>query len=137
MKEYCSHIEHGHEVLSRLGLADKSNDQPLTLALGDQRMVEVARALTVGASFVLLDEPFAGLAENERKSVASLLRWLVNAHGIGILLVEHNLDVVRAVGDDVVVMDQGRLLIQGPPEEVLADPMVRRAYFGENLSEGE
>jgi branched-chain amino acid transport system permease protein len=121
--------ESARTAVAALGLADDA-DRPVTdLAFGQQRKVEVARALALAPALLLLDEPMAGLSGTERDSLAWLLRKVRSA-GISVLLVEHDVDAVMALADRVAVLDDGCLIAVGEPEDVRADPAVIAAYLG-------
>ena len=116
-------------AVAALGLTELA-DRPVTdLAFGQQRKVEVARALALAPALLLLDEPMAGLSGTERDSLAWLLRRVRSA-GISVLLVEHDVDAVMALADRVAVLDDGRLIALGEPEDVRANPAVIAAYLG-------
>ena len=103
---------------------------PETLTGGEQRFLQIARALATGATVLLLDEPAAGMATRERGELVGVLRGLA-ASGITVLLVEHDMALVGRAADRVTVLDAGRVVAVGTPAEVRADPAVRRAYLGE------
>jgi branched-chain amino acid transport system permease protein len=115
--------------LTRVGLADKAHELAGNLALGQQRVLEVARALAAAPLLIMLDEPAAGLRSLEKKALAELLRSL-RADGMTILLVEHDMDFVMSLADRVVVLDFGKKLAEGVPAEIQANPLVQEAYLG-------
>jgi len=116
-------------ALAALGLTEDADRPVKDLAFGQQRKVEVARALALAPALLLLDEPMAGLSGTERDALAWLLRK-VRAAGISVLLVEHDVDAVMALADRVAVLDDGRLIAFGEPEDVRSDPAVIAAYLG-------
>lgn len=106
------------------------------LSMGRVRMVEVARAIAANASYLLLDEPAAGLSRTEQEVLAREIRKLA-ARGIGVLLVEHNFALIRLLCDRVTVLDSGRVLFEGTPSEVERDPQVLQVYLGAASVGGE
>lgn len=115
--------------LKRIGMADKMFELAGNLALGPQRLMEIARALCTDPALLLLDEPAAGLRHKEKQALAEVLRQL-KAEGMSILLVEHDMEFVMGLTDRIVVMEFGTKLIEGTPDEVQASPAVRAAYLG-------
>ncbi|MBP6902585.1 MAG: branched-chain amino acid ABC transporter ATP-binding protein/permease [Burkholderiaceae bacterium] len=115
--------------LARIGMAELMHEQAGNLALGPQRLMEIARALCTDPALLLLDEPAAGLRHKEKQALAAVLRQL-KSEGMSILLVEHDMDFVMGLTDRIVVMEFGTKLIEGTPDEVQASPVVRAAYLG-------
>lgn len=122
-------LREAERQLARIGMADRMHELAGNLALGPQRLMEIARALCADPMLLLLDEPAAGLRLKEKQALADVLRQL-RSEGLSILLVEHDMDLVMGLVDRVVVMEFGTKLIEGTPEEVQASPAVRAAYLG-------
>jgi branched-chain amino acid transport system permease protein len=119
--------------LERVGLAHLADVPALSLALGQQRLVEIARALCADPALLLLDEPAAGLRFAEKKELAELLKSL-RSEGLSVLIVEHDMEFVMKLCDRLVVMNFGEKLMEGTPAEVRADQRVLEAYLGKDAA---
>lgn len=115
--------------LQRIGMADRMHELAGNLALGPQRLLEIARALCSDPALLLLDEPAAGLRHKEKQALGDVLRQL-KGEGMSLLLVEHDMDFVMGLTDRIVVMEFGTKLMEGTPPQVQASPAVRAAYLG-------
>ena len=120
------------EILGLLGL-DRYADAPAgSLPHGDERRLGVARALATNPLFVLMDEPAAGLPEAEVPEFAAVVRSVRDDHGAGVLLIDHNMALIMEVCDRLLVLDQGRTLAEGTPDEIRENLDVVAAYLGES-----
>ena len=119
------------QLLGALGLTQVADRPARALPLGTGRLVEVGRALATDPSVILLDEPSSGLDVHETEQLAATLRRSRDEHGVALVLVEHDLDLVLGLSDVVNVLDFGIMIATGSPAEVRADPRVRAAYIGE------
>lgn len=120
------------EVLELLGLTAQAGAGADTLAQGDERRLGVARALATSPRYLLLDEPAAGLPETEVTEFAQVVRTVREENGAGILLIDHNMALIMDVCDRIHVLDQGRTLAEGAPDEIRANLDVAAAYLGES-----
>ena len=119
------------ELLASVGLADAAQAMPSTLPLGHLKRLEVARALALQPSLLLLDEPLAGLTPSEAQAMADLIASLVGADGgRSVILIEHNIREVARICPQLYVQDNGRRLLHGPTAQVMAAPELQRAYLG-------
>ncbi len=116
------------ELLERVGIAALRHLRADALSYGDQRLLEIAITLAGAPRLLLLDEPTAGLSQEETGRVGRLIRSLVEAHTV--VMIEHKMDVVMRISDRLLVMDRGRVIADGPPDAVSRDPAVKTAYFG-------
>ncbi len=117
-------------MLERVGLAGRGGGRPEDMPLADERRLEIARCLAAEPRVLLLDEPVAGLGEDEAAALARLLRTLADDGGLAIVLIEHHLELALEVADAVYVLDFGRMIFCGTPEEVRRDRAVQAAYIG-------
>jgi branched-chain amino acid transport system ATP-binding protein len=118
------------ELLERVGMAAQADRACGVLAYGDLKRVELAVALAQAPMLLLMDEPTAGMAAQERLALMALVATLARGRGISVLFTEHDMDVVFAHADRIIVLDRGRILAEGPPPAVRADPRVREVYLG-------
>lgn len=119
------------EIISGLGLSEIQHQPVLGLPLGQARLVEIARSFAREPRFLLLDEASSGLDAAETRQIAETLRRMVSRRGVSLVMVEHDVEFVFGLADDVYVLDFGTLIAQGPPDQVRDDPRVRAAYLGQ------
>lgn len=129
-KHQNSHQEKAKEILQKIGLWEKRRELASTLSYGQRKLLEVGRALSVNARIFLFDEPFAGLFPEMVKTIAGILHEL-REKGRTVVLIEHNMNLIRELSDHCIVMQNGALLLEGAPDVVLSDPKVMEAYLGE------
>ncbi len=127
-KEETANVE---AALALVGIAEFADTSVNALGLGHCRLVELARALVAAPKILLADEPSSGLDAHETAEVAAVLRTVQQERGTAILLVEHDLAMVGEVVDRTVVMDLGSMLAEGTFDDVMANPVVRKAYLGQ------
>jgi len=124
-------IDEARGWLEKVGLVDRADLTADSLPYGDQRRLEVARAMCSGPRLLCLDEPAAGLNPRESAGLNTLLTDIPRETGVGIVLIEHDMNVVMEISDHVIVLDYGCEIAAGPPQAVKDDPAVIRAYLGE------
>ena len=120
----------GRELLSTMDIAHIADQKAGALSGGQQRIVEIVRALATNPPLLLLDEPAVGLSPTARQQLAAVIRDLARARNIGILLIEHAIELVMSIADRVIVLNEGRKVADAPPEQVRADRAVLEAYLG-------
>ncbi len=123
--------ERAAELLAVFGLASLAGARAASLSYGDQRRLEIARAMMTAPKVILLDEPAAGMNTREAAALRDQIRWLRDTFEVSVVLVEHNMDVVMGVCEWVHVLDHGETIAAGPPAKVRVDPRVVGAYLGE------
>ncbi|MFI6482231.1 ATP-binding cassette domain-containing protein [Nonomuraea sp. NPDC050663] len=127
------------EIITRFGLEEVADAVPRALPYGIQRRVEIARAMAMSPSLLLLDEPAAGLNGEEVRQLAGIVRS-IRGSGVTVVVIEHNMGLVMSLCDHVTVLSSGRVIADGPPDEVAVDPDVVAAYLGDSMAaptEGE
>ena len=126
------------ELLRVFNLYEKKDDKARNLSYGDQRKVEIARALAASPKVLLLDEPAAGMNPNETRDLTKLIKWVTDEFKLTVVLIEHDMSLVMSLCDKIFVFDYGNLIAEGTPEEIQNNPAVIKAYLGgEVLAQAE
>jgi branched-chain amino acid transport system ATP-binding protein len=126
-----------YALLRRVDLAERSNDIASSLAYGEQRRLEIARALGTSPGVILLDEPAAGTNPVEKRELANLIKSINLEDGVGVLLIEHDMKLVMSVADRIVVLNFGQKIAEGTPEQIQRDPAVVAAYLGTSTEQAK
>ena len=126
-------VRESYIILEKIGLTEFINELAMNLPYGAQRRLEIARAMATEPFILLLDEPAAGMNPQETKELDDLILWIRDNEKISILLIEHDMKLVMSLSDRIFVVDYGKKIAQGTPEEIRNNPAVIKAYLGEEI----
>jgi len=130
-------VDKSYTILEKMGLAKEVNELAKNLPYGDQRRLEIARAMATAPFLLLLDEPAAGMNPRETDALEELIRRICKEDNIAVLMIEHDMRIVMSISSRIYVLDYGRMIAAGTSVEILANPVVIKAYLGEEETDGE
>lgn len=128
-------VERSYAILEKIGLADQVNELAKNLPYGDQRRLEIARAMATEPFLLLLDEPAAGMNPRETDALEALIRRICDEEGIAVLLIEHDMRIVMSISNRIYVLDYGKKIAVGTAAEIWENPVVIKAYLGEETED--
>ncbi|HON23248.1 MAG TPA: ABC transporter ATP-binding protein [Syntrophales bacterium] len=128
-------VERSYAILEKIGLADQVNELAKNLPYGDQRRLEIARAMATEPFLLLLDEPAAGMNPRETDALEALIRRICDEEGIAVLLIEHDMRIVMSISNRIYVLDYGKKIASGTAAEIWENPVVIKAYLGEETED--
>ena len=128
-------VDDSYEILEKIGLEQYVNEMAINLPYGAQRRLEIARALATDPFLLLLDEPAAGMNPQETKDLDDLIIWLRDNENVSILLIEHDMKLVMSLSDNIHVVDYGKKIAEGTAEEIKNNPLVIKAYLGDDAED--
>lgn len=132
-KEEAKMDDEVKKLLKTFNLLDKCYEKASNLSYGEQRRLEIVRALATGPKLLLLDEPAAGMNPQETAELSNLIKWIRDTYDVSILLIEHDMNLVMGICDKITVLDYGKVIAVGSPDEIKNNPKVIEAYLGEEV----
>lgn len=132
-KEEAKMDDEVKKLLKTFNLLDKCYEKASNLSYGEQRRLEIVRALATGPKLLLLDEPAAGMNPQETAELSNLIKWIRDTYDVSILLIEHDMKLVMGICDKITVLDYGKVIAVGSPDEIKNNPKVIKAYLGEEV----